>query len=303
MGTPSAAVPTLERILADGHEVVAVWTQPDKPAGRGNRLTASPIKEFALANNLIVHQPAKIKTAETLELLQSHQADAAVVVAYGRILPESLLKTPRLGCLNNHFSLLPKYRGAAPVNWAIVHGETSTGVTVMQMDAGLDTGDILLQRAIDILPNETAPELLARLAQTGADAVSETLQNIAEIVPQPQNHDDASHAPIMKREDGLITWELNAADICNRIRGFQPFPNAFAFLAEKKLVLWRAAPEELNAPLEAGTILQASGDHLLISCGENSILRLLEVQPEGARRMSVRDFLNGAKFTVGEKFV
>lgn len=303
MGTPSAAVPTLERILADDHEVVAVWTQPDKPAGRGNKVTASPVKEFALANHLPVYQPAKIKTAETLELLQSHQADVAVVVAYGRILPESLLNTPRKGCLNNHFSLLPKYRGAAPVNWAIVHGETRTGVTTMKMDAGLDTGDILLQNETEILPDETAPELLARLAISGAELLSETLRNLEQITPRPQNHDDASFAPIMKREDGLITWELGATDICNRIRGFQLFPNAFAYFGNKKLVLWQAAAEPLNAPLLAGTIIQARGDDLLVSCGENSILRLLEVQLEGKRRVNIRDFLNGVKLQVGEKFV
>ncbi|MEP6924647.1 MAG: methionyl-tRNA formyltransferase [Pyrinomonadaceae bacterium] len=303
MGTPSAAVPTLQKILDDGHEVVAVWTQPDKPAGRGNKLTVPPIKEFALANNLTVHQPVKIKAPETLELLTSHQADAAVVVAYGRILPESLLKAPRLGCINNHFSLLPKYRGAAPVNWAIVHGEATTGVTTMQMDAGLDTGNILLQREIDILQNETAPELLARLAIVGAELLSKTLQDLDELEPRTQHHVDASFAPIMKREDGLITWELGAKDIVNRIRGFQPFPNAFAYLGDKKLVLWNAVAESLSAPLAAGTILQAKGDDLLVVCGESSVLRVREVQLEGKRRMSVRDFLNGAKLESGEKFV
>lgn len=301
MGTPSAAVPTLARILADNHEVAAVWTQPDKPAGRGNKLNAPPVKEFALANDLIVHQPQKIKTADALELFESHKADAVVVVAYGRILPQTFLDAPRLGCVNNHFSLLPKYRGAAPVNWAIVQGETKTGVTTMRMDAGLDTGDVLLQRETDILEHETAPELLLRLAELGAELVSETLKNLESIEPQKQNHDEASFAPILKREDGLVSWELGAADICRRIRGFQPFPNAFVFLGDKKLVLWRAAAEELNAPLEAGTILQARGDDLLIVCGEDSILRLHEVQLEGKRRMAVRDFLNGVKLTVGAK--
>ena len=303
MGTPMAAVPTLQRILEDRHEVVAVWTQPDKPAGRGNRLTAPPVKEFALANGLSVYQPIKIKATETLELLQSHQADAAVVVAYGRILPESLLETPRLGCINNHFSLLPKYRGAAPVNWAIVRGETKTGVTTMKMDAGLDTGAVLLQREVEILPEETAPELLSRMASVGAELLSETLRDLAKIEPRSQDHDRASYAPVMKREDGLITYELNAVDICNRIRGFQPFPNAFAYLGDKKIVLWRASAEELTAPLVAGTIIQAKGDDLLIACGEVTVLRLREVQLEGKRRMNVRDFLNGVKLQVGEKFV
>ncbi|MBC7797355.1 MAG: methionyl-tRNA formyltransferase, partial [Pyrinomonadaceae bacterium] len=167
MGTPNAAVPTLKRILDDGHEVIAVWTQPDKPAGRGNKLHAPPVKEFAVSEGLTVHQPAKIKTQETLDLLKSHEAEIAVVVAYGRILPQTLLETPTKGCVNVHFSLLPKYRGAAPVNWAIVRGETETGVTTMKMDIGLDTGDMLLQRAADISPTETAPELMEKLSHLG----------------------------------------------------------------------------------------------------------------------------------------
>ena len=303
MGTPSAAVPTLKRILEDNHEVVAVYTQPDKPAGRGNKLTAPPIKEFALEHDLIVHQPAKIKTAEAAQLFQSHQADVAVVVAYGKILPESFLNAPEKGCINNHFSLLPKYRGAAPVNWAIVNGETETGVTTMRMNAGLDTGDILIQREVDILPDETAPELLARLAEIGAEAISATLQNLDDIEPRAQNDLEASFAPILKREDGLITWELNAQDITRRIRGFQPFPNAFIYQADKKLILWRAVAEPLNAPLTAGTIIKANADELVIACGENTILRVLELQPEGKRRMPARDFLNGTKLTVGEKLI
>lgn len=302
MGTPAAAVPTLARILADGHEVAAVWTQPDKPAGRGNKLTAPPVKEFALEKGLTVHQPAKIKTEEALQLFQSHQAEAAVVVAYGRILPQSFLDTPKFGCINVHFSLLPKYRGAAPVNWAIVHGEQKTGITTMRMDAGLDTGDILLQSETEILPHETTPELLMRLAESGANLLNQTLDNLDFIEPRPQNHDEATFAPILKREDGLISWELSAFDIANRIRGFQPFPNAFVFIGDKKLVLWSATAETLDAPLEAGTVLQAKGDNLLVACGENTVLKLTEVQLEGKRRMPVRDFLNGAKLNVGEKF-
>ena len=249
-----------------------------------------------------MHQPAKIKTPDALELFKSHNADAAVVVAYGRILPAGFLNAFKHGCINNHFSLLPKYRGAAPVNWAIVQGETTTGVTTMRINQGLDTGDILLQRETGILENETAPELLARLAQLGADAISETLQNIENIEPRPQNEDDASFA-LLKREDGLITWELNAQDIVNRIRGFQPFPTAFAYFADKKLTIWQARAEPLNAPLEAGTILQAKGDELLVVCGESSILRIESVQLEGARRMPVRDFLNGTKLEVGQKLI
>lgn len=303
MGTPAAAVPTLEKILNDGHEVVAVWTQPDKLAGRGNKLTAPPIKEFALERGIAVHQPAKIKTPETLGLFQSHKADVAIVVAYGRILPETFLETPAKGCLNVHFSLLPKYRGAAPVNWAIVYGELRTGVTTMKMDKGLDTGDILLQRETEIFPTETTPELMSRLSVLGADLLSETLKNLESIEPRSQDNYEATFAPILRREDGLITWELNAKDIVNRARGFQLFPNAFIYFADKKLIIWQAVAESLDAPLEAGTVLRARGDDLLVVCGENSILRLIEVQPEGKRRMPVRDFLNGTKLQVGQKFI
>ena len=301
MGTPQTAVPTLEKILADNHEVVAVWTQPDKPAGRRNKLTAPPVKKFALANNLPIFQPAKIRAEESLDLFKSHEADVAVVVAYGRILPTAYLETPKFGCINVHFSLLPKYRGAAPVNWAIVQGETRTGVTTMKMDAGLDTGDILLQSETQIGETETAPELLQRLAVSGAVLLSETLKNLDSIQPRPQNDFEASFAPILKREDGLISWELSAFDIKNRTRGFQPFPNAFVFLGDKKLVIWRCAAERIEAAFEFGTVLKAKGDELIVACGESTVLRLHEVQPEGKRRMSTRDFLNGTKITVGEK--
>src|SRR5919199_4290512 len=227
MGTPDAAVPTLRRCLTDGHEVAAVWTQPDRPAGRGNRLHVPPVKEFALAHGLTVHQPQKIKTDEARELFAAHDADAGVVVAYGRILPSSFLRAPRRGCVNVHFSLLPKYRGAAPVNWAIVRGERESGVTTMQIDEGLDTGAILLQRATHIGAEETAPELLARLAELGAELLSETLTRFDEIEPRPQRAEDATLAPMLRREDGLVGWALDAPDIERRVRGFQPWPNAY----------------------------------------------------------------------------
>ncbi|HEX8565024.1 MAG TPA: methionyl-tRNA formyltransferase [Pyrinomonadaceae bacterium] len=303
MGTPQAAVPTLEKILADGHTVAAVWTQPDKPAGRGKKMAVPAVKEFALSRNLPVFQPVRVKTDEALQLFKSHEADVAVVVAYGRILPIAFLETPRRGCINVHFSLLPKYRGAAPVNWAIVQNETKIGVTTMRMDAGLDTGDILLQSETEIGEDETAPELLQRLSGLGADLLSETLKNLDEIEPRKQNDLDASFAPILKREDGLISWELSAFDIKNRVRGFQPFPNAFVYTGDKKLVIWRVDAERIEAAFEFGTILKARGDELIVACGESTVLRLHEVQPEGKRRMSVRDFLNGAKIEVGQKLI
>ena len=304
MGTPQAAVPSLERILADGHEVVAVYTQPDKPKGRGNKLTASPVKEFALQNNLPIFQPTKIKTQEALEVFQSHAADVAVVVAYGRILPISFLEAFAGGAINVHFSLLPKYRGAAPVNWAIVNGEEKTGVTTMQMDAGLDTGGILLQRETKIEDQETAVELMQKLALIGADLLSETLAMRNELTVQPQNDAEATLAPIMRKEDGVIDWNLSAREIADRVRGFQPFPTSYTKYQEKKLTIWRASEiqdSELKIE-ESGEILAAKGDELLIACGNQTVLRIEELQLEGKKRMPTRDFLNGVKVKVGENF-
>lgn len=302
MGTPEAAVPTLRRCVEDGHEVLAVWTQPDRPSGRGNKLTPPPVKEFALAHRLSVRQPLKIKTEEAQRLFASYDADAAVVVAYGRILPPSFLNVPRLGCVNLHFSLLPKYRGAAPANWAIVRGERETGVTTMLMDEGLDTGPILLQRAVRIEERETATELMARLSVLGADLLSETLKRLDRIEPTEQRASEATFAPILRREDGLIDWALSATEIERRVRGLQPWPNAYTLLHGRRLVVWRAGlvgPVEDSAP--CGEVLEASGDRLAVSCGEGTALRLEEVQPEGKRRMSVRDFLNGALVRKGER--
>ncbi|MDT4895810.1 MAG: methionyl-tRNA formyltransferase [Acidobacteriota bacterium] len=302
MGTPEAAVPTLRRCLEDGHEVVAVWTQPDRPSGRGNKLTQSAIKECALAHGLTVYQPAKIRNEETLKLFASYEADAAVVVAYGRILPPPYLGATREGCINVHFSLLPQYRGAAPVNWAIVRGENETGVTTMQMDEGLDTGAILLQRETLIEETETAPELMARLSLMGAELLSETLARLGKIEPREQSEEKATFAPMLHREDGLIDWALDAAHIERRVRGFQPWPNAFTTYNSQRLVIWRASileDEQLRG--DEGEIMKAHGDALVVSCGDETQLSLQEVQPEGKRRMSVRDFLNGARVQAGER--
>jgi methionyl-tRNA formyltransferase len=302
MGTPQAAVPTLRRCLEDGHEVAAVWTQPDRPAGRGNRLASPPVKEFALQAGLTVHQPAKIRNEEALGLFASHEADAAVVVAYGRILPAGFLSAPRLGCVNVHFSLLPRYRGAAPVNWAIVRGETETGVTTMRIVEELDAGAILLQRATAMGETETAPELMERLSVAGAELLGETLRRIEEIEPREQEEDKATFAPVLRREDGLIDWALDAIQIERRVRGFQPWPNAHTTYNSQRLVVWRAGVagggQESGSP---GEIVLAHGDELLVACGEGTYLRLHEVQPEGKRRMSARDFLNGARVRAGER--
>jgi methionyl-tRNA formyltransferase len=304
MGTPEAAVPTLRRCLEDGHQVVAVWTQPDRPSGRGNKLTAPPVKEFALLQGIPVHQPAKIRNQESVELFASHEADAAVVVAYGRILPAPFLSAPRLGCINVHFSLLPQYRGAAPVNWAIVRGERQTGVTTMQMDEGLDTGAILLQRETMIAETETAPELMARLSALGAEVLSETLSGLKTIEPRGQLEEKATFAPILKRADGLIDWTLDAAQIERRVRGLQPWPNAFTLYDSHRLVIRRASvcTDERSQKTGAGEIIKAQGDDLVVACGDATQLRLQEIQPEGKRRMQVRDFLNGMRVKMGERF-
>ncbi|MGB8507139.1 MAG: methionyl-tRNA formyltransferase [Pyrinomonadaceae bacterium] len=308
MGTPEAAVQTLRRCVEDGHEVVAVWTQPDRPAGRGNKLKAPPVKEYAEERGIPVHQPSKIRTDEALALFASHRADAAVVVAYGRILPSTFLSTPPLGCLNVHFSLLPKYRGAAPVNWAIARGERETGVTTMRIDEGLDTGPLLLQRATPIGEDETAPQLLERLSLMGAELLSETLARLDEIEPRPQRDQDATHAPILRREDGLIDWTRDAFEIARRVRGFQPWPNVYSSHNGRRFVIRRAAPLESHAVLsgvesegESGKIVEASGDDFVIACGAGTALRILEAQPEGKQRMSARDFVNGMHPCVGER--
>jgi len=301
MGTPNAAVPSLQRILNDGHEIVAVYTQPDRPSGRGNKITAPPVKEFAQQNNLQILQPLKIKTPEALEIFKSHNADVAVVVAYGRILPQTFLEAFPRGAINVHFSLLPKYRGAAPVNWAIAGGETRTGVTTMQMDAGLDTGGILLQRETEIGEDETAIELMERLSMLGADALSETLAMRDELTVQPQDDSQASFAPLMKKEDGAIDWNLAAREISNRVRGFQPFPTSYTKYQGRKLTILKAKPviSEQSKPGN-GLIIEAKGDKLYVACGSQTLLQIDELQLEGKKQMATRDFLNGVKLQTGD---
>ncbi|HEX2268399.1 MAG TPA: methionyl-tRNA formyltransferase [Pyrinomonadaceae bacterium] len=302
MGTPRAAVPTLQRCVADGHEVVAVWTQPDRPAGRGHRVAFSPVKEFALSHGLQVFQPARLKNDEALDLFASHGADVAVVVAYGRILPEKFLQTPRRGCINVHFSLLPLYRGAAPANWAIVNGETETGVTTMFLEPALDTGPILLQRTTPIGDTETAPELMERLSEIGAELLGETLSRLGDLTPRPQRDRDATFAPILKKEDGLIDWSRSAIEIERCVRGFQPWPNAYTSFNSKGLTIWRAQSVSSAIPAVPGEVIAAHGDDLIVKCGWDTALRAIEVQLEGRKRMGARDFLNGVHVKVGDRF-
>ncbi|MGI9167517.1 MAG: methionyl-tRNA formyltransferase [Pyrinomonadaceae bacterium] len=300
MGTPEAAVPALRRLMEDGHEIIAVWTQPDKPAGRGNKLSAPPVKVFGQLFGLRIFQPEKIRTEEAKSLFASHNADLAAVVAYGRILPAEFLSAPKRGCINVHFSLLPLYRGAAPVNWAMINGEEKTGVTTMFIEEELDSGPILLQRETQIGEMETAPELMGRLAQVGAEVLGETLAQLAEITPRPQHDRDATFAPMLCKENGLIDWSKNAFAVERAIRGLQPWPNAYTNNQSQRLIVWRAtaARAEISNAVP-GEVVASKGDDLTVKCGGKTALRLIEVQPEAKRRMSVRDFNNGTHLRVG----
>lgn len=304
MGTPELAVPILKSLLDNGHSVTTVITQPDRPVGRKQVLTSSPIKLFAVQRGLNVVQPLKIRTEEARAQFEPilKQQDVSVVAAYGRILPKWMLDAPRYGSINVHFSLLPKYRGAAPINWAIANGEKETGVTVMQMDEGLDTGPMLAQRATPIHSRETAPELSIRLAEIGAEMIVDVLKMVQAntITAIPQDDEKATLAPILKREDGRIDWNLSATDIVNRIRGFAPFPGCYAFYQQQRLEIVKAeAIEDLNQTDARGTVVDVVKDAFSVLCASNSTLKVTEVQPEGRRAMAVRDFLNGANLMIG----
>ncbi len=305
-GTPEFAVPTLEAVLAAGHQVALVLTQPDRPRGRGMQLAASPVKQAALAAGLAVHQPAKIKTNDELRAqLQSIAPDAILVVAYGRIIPDWMLALPRLGNINLHGSLLPRYRGAAPIQWAIARGEIVTGVTTMRLDVGLDTGDILLQREVPVGPEATAANMYPTLAHIGAGLMIETLAGLAsgEIFGRPQQNDLATLAPILTREDGHIDFTRSAAEIYNRWRGFTPWPGAWASLANKKISVTRMSvgkPALADDALDPGSLLVEHG-RIFAVCGDREWIEMLEVQPEGKRSMAAAEFLRGNPLPSGAR--
>jgi len=292
-GTPRFAVPTLERLTQAGFQIGLIVTQPDKPRGRGLELSPSPVKERALELGLAVTQPEKIKNNEQLrsQLADLHP-DAIVVVGYGRIIPQWMIDLPRLGNINLHASLLPKYRGAAPIQWAIACGEKITGVTTMRINAGLDTGDILLQREIPVAPDDTAVTIAPRMASVGADLMVETLQRLraGSITARPQDESQATLAPILKKEDGRINFSRPAVNICNRLRGFQPWPGAFTSFRGKNLHVWAATP---TAASVAPATIAVEGNRLLVGAAENTAIELLEIQPEGKKRMAARDFIHG----------
>ena len=292
-GTPRFAVPTLEKLVETAFAVRLVVTQPDKPRGRGLELAPSPVKQTALDLGLPVVQPDKLKHNEEFRAqLAALSPDAIVVVGYGRIIPQWMIDLPPLGNINLHASLLPKYRGAAPIQWAIACGETVTGVTTMRIDAGLDTGDILLQKAVPIAPTDSAEDMAPRLAAIGAGLMVESLYGLqaGTIHPQPQDNSKATLAPILKKEDGRIDFHLTAQQICNRLRGFQPWPGTFTSFRGKNLHVWDVRPVERTVP--QGELL-VEGDRLLVGCGGASALELLEVHPEGKKRLAARDFVHG----------
>jgi methionyl-tRNA formyltransferase len=303
-GTPQFAVATLEKLLAERFNIKLVVTNPDEPSGRGYAVKGSPVKQVAGRAGLPIFQPARLEDSATQEFLTPFHPDALVVVAYGHILPQRLIDLPRLGCINLHASLLPKYRGAAPIAWALIHGERTTGVTTMKIDAGLDTGDMLLQREIPIQDDDTTESLSERLSTIGADLMVETLRGLerGEITPRPQDHTRATLAPILKKEHGRIDWNLTAQEIGWRVRGLRPWPGAFTRFRGKNLHIWTAAPHSMPAPggLTPGTLLVEQAKVLAV-CGQETLLELKELQLEGRKRLSARDFLNGVRLGPGEK--
>jgi methionyl-tRNA formyltransferase len=303
-GTPAFAVPTLKAILADQtHTVVAVITQPDRPRGRGQEISFAPVKEAALAANIPVRQPEKIRAPEAKELLQTFEPDCFVIIAYGQIIPAGLLPISKCGWINLHASLLPKYRGAAPINWAIANGETNTGLTTMRIDASMDTGDMFLQEEIEILPGETAPELAGRMAKAGAALMMETLRGLPDgaITAKEQNDALATYAPLLKKEDGRIDWNRRAREIFNRMRGFDPWPGAFTTFRGKTCHLWGEALVEDRTDAEPGTILLEQGE-LRVACGHTTVLRVLTVKLEGRTKMTAQEFVRGARLAKEERF-
>ena len=303
-GTPRFAVPTLEKLVAAGFRVPLVLTQPDKPRGRGMAITSSPVKLAAENLNIPVTQPEKVKTNDELQSqLAALSLDAIIVVGYGRIIPQWMLDLPRFGNLNLHASLLPKYRGAAPMQWAIAKGETVTGVTTMRINAGLDTGDILLQQTMIIAPDDTTETLAPRLSEIGADLMVETLHGLAAetITARPQEDSLATLAPILKKEDGAIDFSRTAGEIVNRFRGFQPWPGAFTTFHGKALSVKAAmARGTFRQAMPPGSI-ECAESRLLVQCGADTSLEILELQLEGKKRMGASDFIHGYHPRSGEK--
>lgn len=304
MGTSSFAVPSLEALVSAGHEVVAVITQPDRPSGRGRQMHQSPVKQVAERLSLPVFQPEKIREANSVEKVRSYgPLDAIVVASFGQIIPQSILDIPKYGSINVHASLLPKYRGAAPIHYSIMQGDKVTGVTTMMMDAGLDTGDMLLKRETEIEPQETTGELEPRLAQIGAELLIETLDRLerGDIERIPQDNSQATVARSIKREQGIIDWNKPAFEIVNLVRAFSPRPGAFTSLEGTQIRVNIAETGPETGGKSTGEVVEVSKDSILVAAGEGSVL-LIEIQPENRRRMNAGEFARGARLSAGAKF-
>ncbi|MBQ2902361.1 MAG: methionyl-tRNA formyltransferase [Agathobacter sp.] len=300
MGTPDFAVGTLEAILEAGHEVVLVVTQPDKPKGRSGALQFPPVKECAVAHGIEVFQPTKIRLEENVEFLHKYEADIFVVAAFGQILPKSILDMPKYGCINVHASLLPKYRGAAPIQWAVINGDPVTGVTIQQMDVGVDTGDIIVAQELAISEEETGGGLFDKLAVVGAEACLEAMKQIEEgtATRTPQNHEEATHVSMISKEFGLIDWNKSAVEIERLIRGLNPWPSAYTKLDGKTFKIWKAKVVSEEKEYAAGCVIRVEKGLMEVQTGKG-VLSLLEVQLEGKKRMEVDAFLRGYQVEQG----
>ncbi|MEA3544382.1 MAG: methionyl-tRNA formyltransferase [Thermodesulfobacteriota bacterium] len=301
MGTPEFALPALEGLLASGVNLVGVYTQPDRPKGRGKKLAASPVKQLALEQGIPVFQPQKLRDPLAVKELQDLQPDLIIVVAYGQILPKVVLEIPHYHCINVHASLLPKYRGAAPINKAIIDGETETGITTMLMDVGLDTGDMLVKHSLDIGANETAGQLHDRLALLGRKTLEETLHRLCagSLAPEKQDDELSCYAPMMKKEDGLIDWKKSAIEIHNQVRGLDPWPGAYTYLDEDVLKI-AATAIDMDISGEPGTILSTDKTGVRVACGGGTLI-IGELQLPGKKRLSAMNFLSGRPLFVGTR--
>jgi methionyl-tRNA formyltransferase len=302
MGTPDFAIPSLDLLLENGYQVILVITQPDKHKGRGKKLSMPPVKEFALSHNIDVFQPQKLRSPEVVNILKSYNPDFFVTAAYGKILPKEVLEIPKFGCINVHASLLPFYRGAAPIQWSVVNGEKVTGVTTMLMDEGLDTGDILLKEEVQIEADMTGGELHDILGTVGARLLIKTLREMKEqkVEPIPQDHSRSSYAAMLKKEDGLLDWSKRSQEIHDKVRGFNPSPGAYTFYEGQKMRIWKTSVEtDLCVEADPGTVLGVSREGIIVATGDYAI-RIEEVQFDSCRRMCVGDYLCGHKIYEGE---
>lgn len=295
MGTPDFAANSLERLIADGHDIVGVFTQPDKPQGRKMKLTPPPVKQLALTHNIPVFQPDTFKNESQLALLQELNPEVIVVVAYGKLLPGYVLDLPKYGCINVHGSLLPKYRGAAPVQWMVLNGETTAGVTTMYMDRGLDTGDILLVSETEVGENETAGELFDRLAAMGADLISETIKRLPEgIERKPQDDGQSTYVSVLDKKMSVVDWSKSAQEVHNLIRGLDPWPVAVTTRGEVRLKLFQSRLTGKTTSLPAGSVTEADPKTgLFVACGDGQVLQITEIQMVGKKRMPAGDYLRG----------